>query len=85
MATYGEVARVSGFPNQARLVGYALNKLPKNTKLPWHRVVNSQGKISFPKNGNAYRLQKTLLKKEGVLFQKEKIDLKIYSFLNNFK
>ncbi len=69
--SYGEVAKVAGFPRHARFVSVALKKAPKELKLPWHRVINSQGKISFPKGSSPYRIQKSRLRKEGVKFHKE--------------
>ncbi len=46
VATYGQIAELAGLPRQARQVGYALHALPEKTTVPWHRVVNPQGKIS---------------------------------------
>jgi methylated-DNA-protein-cysteine methyltransferase-like protein len=85
VATYGHVAELSGLKGQARLVGYALHNLPDGTKFPWHRVINAQGRISFPTNSAAYRLQKTLLEKDGVKFSKDKIDLNKYGWINQLK
>ncbi len=81
VATYGEIARLSGFIGQARLVGYALHGVPESEKVPWHRVINSQGKISLPRSGGHYGRQKRLLRKEGILFVKEKIDLDKYGWM----
>ena len=50
-ATYGQIARLAGLGSHARLVGYALHNLPANSTVPWHRVINSNGKISLPKEG----------------------------------
>jgi len=83
VATYGEIARVSGLLNQARLIGYALHNLPPKSKIPWHRVINSQGKISFPKNTSVYRQQRRLLEKEGIVFTKDKVDLGKYGWLRD--
>jgi methylated-DNA-protein-cysteine methyltransferase-like protein len=74
VSTYGEIAKFSGFIGRARMVGYALGNSPTGMKLPWHRVVNSQGKISFRRSRH-YAMQKTLLVKEGVTFKGEKINL----------
>ncbi len=74
VCTYGQVANLAGMPQQSRLVGRILARLPKGTRLPWHRVINSQGKISNP---NPAR-QKERLEKEGVVFLKGRVDLKIY-------
>ncbi|MDT8409511.1 MAG: MGMT family protein [Wenzhouxiangellaceae bacterium] len=72
---YGEVARLAGLPGRARLVGRALALAPKKMQLPWHRVVNVQGQISFKPNGARYRRQRELLQAEGVEFVNNAIDL----------
>ena len=46
VATYGQIAKLAGIPKHARLVGYVLKHLDKESSIPWHRVINSQGKIS---------------------------------------
>ena len=78
--TYGEVARLAGAGGSARRVGQALGRAPRGLKLPWHRVINSQGKISFPSGSHAYRQQKSLLEKEGVVFLKGKTDLSRFGY-----
>lgn len=73
--TYGEVARLAGMSRAARRVSQAMRRAPRGMKLPWHRVINAQGKISFPEDSSGYRRQKELLEGEGVVFLKGKIDL----------
>jgi methylated-DNA-protein-cysteine methyltransferase related protein len=73
VATYGEVARLSGLPQQARLAGYALHNLPHGSAIPWHRVINAKGMISLPRT-KALR-QKKRLEAEGVTFLNERVDL----------
>lgn len=63
--SYGQLARLCGYPNHARHVGKVLATLPKDSKLPWFRVINSQGKISL--TGEAFIRQKNHLENEGVL------------------
>lgn len=72
---YGEIARLAGLPGRARLVGRALGLAPKKMGLPWHRVVNAQGKISFRPGGAKHRRQRELLEAEGVRFDGDAIDL----------
>ena len=69
VTTYGKVAQLSGI-NNARLVGYALSRLQANTEIPWHRIVNRDGAISY-REGAGPSLQKTMLESEGVVFSKE--------------
>ena len=64
--TYGDVARVAGFPGRARQAGYALRVMPADLHLPWHRVVGAGGRIVFPKSSSQYREQSRRLRSEGV-------------------
>lgn len=75
VTTYGELAKLAGYPNHARYVGGLLKNLPKDTKLPWHRVINASGQISFPYQSEAYKTQHTKLTVEGVIFKGRKISL----------
>ena len=76
VSTYGTIARLAGMPGQARLVGYALHNLPEGAEVPWHRVVNAQGKISLPGTSDSGRRQAQLLAAEGVRFDAGSIRLK---------
>ena len=78
--TYGEVARLSGMPRQARRVSQALRRAPRGLKLPWHRVINAQGKISFPVDSSGWKEQKDMLESEGVIFLNGKIDLDRFGY-----
>lgn len=78
--TYGEVARLSGNPRFARRVSQALRWAPKSMALPWHRVINAQGKISIPADSPGHKVQKDLLKDEGVVFLKGRIDLDRFGY-----
>lgn len=78
VATYGQIAELAGFPKMARAIGRTLSQLPHGTKLPWHRVLNAQGKLSFPIDSSAYKEQKHRLEKEGVVFLNGKIRLADY-------
>lgn len=78
--SYGEVASRVGFPKHARYVGSVLKNLPNNTELPWHRVVNAQGRVSFSIGSAAYRIQVQRLEVEGVKFKAERIDMKVHAW-----
>jgi len=67
--SYGSVARRAGLPRRARLVGRALRQAPESLGLPWHRVVNAAGRISFPPGSEMHALQRRLLEEEGVRFR----------------
>ena len=83
VASYGDVATLSGLPGQQRLVGYALHNLPRNSDVPWQRVINSQGKISLPRKTGSYTRQKKLLEKEGIRFEDERIDLDRFGIIQS--
>lgn len=80
VTTYGGLAELAGLGKAARYAGTTLRQLPKGTDLPWHRVVNAQGKISFPESHPGHQEQKRRLEDEGVTFIKGKIDLKVHRF-----
>ena len=66
VATYGQIATLAGYYGQARQVGYALHAVPSGD-IPWHRVINAQGKISLNlEMGGA--VQRKMLEDEGVTF-----------------
>ena len=69
VATYGQVAAMAGMPRRARLVGRVLQRLDPATRIPWHRVVNAKGEVSYSlsRNGGDI-LQRRLLEKEGIKF-----------------
>lgn len=83
VATYGEVAAESGLPGQPRLVGYALHRLPAGSDVPWHRVINSQGRILFSPASRVFKEQRRLLQKEGVVFAGEAVDLHRFGWLKD--
>ena len=78
VCTYGAVAKLSGNAGKARYVGHILKNLPQSSSIPWHRVINSQGRSSFPAHSERHTLQITRLEKEGVQIINGKIKLKTY-------
>lgn len=81
VASYGQVGRLAGLPQHARLVGYVLKHLDAGADLPWHRVINSQGKISLGKlDDDRANVQQQKLLAEGVAVIAGKIDLKKYQW-----
>lgn len=85
VATYGQLAKIVGCG--PRQVGQALGALDGKTakKVPWHRVVNSQGKISVRSEGGGETLQADLLRKEGIIWRASgRLDLKTYRWAGPF-
>ncbi len=78
VATYGQIADLAGLGRGARQVGRALREAPEDDPVPWHRVINAAGRISFPAGSPAYRRQRRLLEAEGVVFLNGRVDLARY-------
>ncbi|PJZ71107.1 cysteine methyltransferase [Leptospira perolatii] len=70
VTSYGRIAALLGTPRAARAVGYALNALEKSQvqSVPWQRVINGQGLISFRGDSRRAILQRKLLEAEKVKF-----------------
>lgn len=83
VATYGQIAQLANLAGKPRLVGYALYRVDlKESDIPWHRVVNAKGEVSFSslRQGTDY-LQRVLLEREGIEFNSTgKISLRQYQW-----
>lgn len=81
VATYGQIAALAGLKNHARQVGYALHALPNGSSVPWHRVINAQGKVSGRSDPGYVNLQQKLLESEGIeIGVGDRISLKRYGW-----
>lgn len=81
VATYKQIAGLAGKPHGARGVAWILNSSSKAYKLPWHRVLNSQGKIAFDIRASNFNRQKRLLESEGIVIDLDgTLDLKKYQW-----
>ena len=79
VASYGQIARLAGLPGRARLVGRALAETPAEAgPLPWHRVINAQGRISL--TGAPGREQRKRLRAEGIVVRGDRIDLRRHAW-----
>lgn len=82
VATYGQIAKLAGLPKHARHVGFALKNMADDTVVPWHRVINSQGKISLSKeDGFGENIQIVKLQSEGVVVLNGKVNLKLFQWI----
>jgi methylated-DNA-protein-cysteine methyltransferase-like protein len=76
VATYGQIASLAGLDGQARQVGYAMAALPSSSAVPWHRVINAQGRVSMRSEGlGGSIIQQQLLEREGVVFDGGRVAL----------
>ncbi len=74
VATYGQIARLTGRDKNARLVGRILGMSEYYGSYPCHRVVNHAGRTA-----PGFREQRELLEAEGVAFTESgRVDLKRY-------
>ena len=81
VASYGQIARLAGLPKHARLVGYVLKHLDKESQIPWYRVINSQGRIRVTHiDENGKNIQQDLLEAEGVYLLNGKVSLKKFGW-----
>lgn len=69
VATYGQIAEIAGLEGHARQVGYAMAALQSSSALPWHRILNAQGRVSMRSAGAGSTIvQQQLLEREGIVF-----------------
>lgn len=84
VACYGQIADLAGLPGRARLVGKALGAVPnagwQGQSVPWYRVINAQGKISFPPGSSHFIEQRSLLQDEQVVVLGARIKLKQFQW-----
>lgn len=82
VASYGQIAYLAGAYRAARATGTALKQCVQagHGDIPWHRVINAQGAISFKGDLARAELQRKLLKAEGVIFKSWKCDLESFEW-----
>ena len=81
VASYGQVAKLAGLPKHARLVGRVLGQIDNRAEIPWHRVINSQGKISTTQlNERGQNIQQNLLLSENIVVINGKVNIKQFGW-----
>ena len=78
VVSYGQIARLLGYPRAARQVGWAMRCCPEH--LPWQRVVMADGSIT----GGAFaEMRRAMLEAEGVAFLPDgRVDMKKNGWLS---
>lgn len=77
VASYGQIAFLTGYPRRHRLVGQALSHAPDGAQIPWHRVVHSDGSL-IPHDEET---QRALLAAEGVICKRNgRVDMRVYQW-----
>lgn len=74
VVTYGLLADLAGRPGRARWVARVLQQAD-DPELPWHRVVAAGGRIALPLDRPEGAIQRERLRREGVPFRGERVDL----------
>ena len=72
VAGYGHIAQRAGLPGRARMVARVLSE-NTDARLPWHRILRSDGRIAFPEGSKGYREQSQRLRAEGVVVEKGRV------------
>ncbi|MDE6201779.1 MAG: MGMT family protein [Clostridiales bacterium] len=81
VATYSQIALMSGHRGAARAVGNALHVNPFFGSVPCHRVVNASGALAPDFAFGGVDAQRRLLEGEGVVVKDGKVDLEEYQWI----
>lgn len=82
VASYGQIAAMAGLPRHARLVGKVLSQMDDSSDIPWHRVINAQGRISLNRlDDHGYNDQQAKLLSEGIVFHNGKVSFKQFGWV----
>ncbi|MFD2836355.1 MGMT family protein [Azotobacter vinelandii] len=76
VVSYGYLAELAGLGRAARWVGRVLAQLPKDTRLPWHRVVAADGRLSLAPDTPAGEEQRARLRAEGLVIRNNRVDIR---------
>lgn len=77
VATYGQIAKLSGYSKAARAVGLFMKTNPDVPHTPCHRVVAADGSLTGYSGTGGISQKKRMLIVEGVDFRKGKINLDV--------
>ena len=80
VATYGQIAALAGNKRWARVVGYALHAISRDSDIPWYRVVKKNGEVFGGVESLGGRYQTELLQEEGVGFVDGYVDMEHYQW-----
>lgn len=75
VVSYGELAALAGLGRAARWVGRTLSQLPYDTRLPWHRVLGSGGRLSLAAGTPSGEEQRARLRTEGLTIRNDRVDM----------
>ena len=81
VASYGQVADLAGLPGRARMVGKALRNCPQDLRVPWYRVLRSNGQIAFPPGSEQAQTQTGLLQEEDIVVLNNRVAMKQFQWM----
>ena len=73
VTTYGAMAKAMGRPRSARAVGQALGRNPHAPRVPCHRVVGGDGRLTGYSGDGGVQKKKRMLEAEGVRFVGDRV------------
>ena len=74
VTSYGAIANYLGSKKSARVVGWAMNQVPKNSGIPAHRVVNRNGCLTGRHHFIPPEKMQQLLEAEGIVISNHCIE-----------
>lgn len=80
VASYGLIADLAGLPGRARMVGSVLQQAPTALRLPWYRILRSNGQLAFAAGSASALRQKGLLQEEGVVVFNNRVNMKRFAW-----
>lgn len=80
VATYGQVAKLAGYPKAARAVGNVLHSNPDPIGMPCYKIVNGKGMLSENYAFGGKKKQKEFLEKDGIKVINYRVDLEKYQW-----
>jgi methylated-DNA-protein-cysteine methyltransferase related protein len=78
VTSYGAIGAAIGLKSSARVVGYAMGRIPDDPSLPAHRVLNRTGELTGAHKFGSYAQMRKLLEREGVSFRDTRVDMKLH-------
>jgi methylated-DNA-protein-cysteine methyltransferase-like protein len=84
VTTYGDIAKYLGLKTP-RIVGWVLHQNTDGDKVPCHRVVFADGRVSTGYAFGGEEVQRAKLEAEGVDFQDGKVNKSQIMHFNDFK
>lgn len=81
VATYGQIAALAGNPRASRQVVRVIHSMSSKHNLPWHRIINSKGKIAIIDKTGADEQKFRLLSEDVEVSENYTINLKKFQWL----